>query len=99
MKVLFCPATAVHVSPASLVTNTLSAPMLATPTKILVDPFVPLEPESKVTQPMPMISESSPVVSVGSCTYVPTEGKLVMLVQVKPASTDFQSPWPERAPK
>ena len=94
-----CPASALQDDPASSLTKILSAPILATPTKILLDPFALLDPESKVIHAIPMGSSPIPDVSLGVCSYVPTEGKLVTFDQVKPASADLQRPFPDRAPK
>ena len=57
MKVLFCPATDFQVEPLSVLTKTLSVPMFATPTKILLDPLDVFEFLSKVTHEIPIMSD------------------------------------------
>jgi hypothetical protein len=57
MNVLFCPCTALQVEPASSLTKMFVVPILATPTKVLLEPLEVDDVESKVIHPIPMISD------------------------------------------
>ena len=55
---MFCPATDFHVDPLSVLIKTLSVPIFATPTKILLDPPEVFEFLSNVTHEIPIMSDA-----------------------------------------